>query len=357
MQNAALLSYCAPLKDLYQYPFQWNQIITNQPSSPQSLVSLNITTTTNHPAAFVPPPPPLKSQSHDTTRLLPIHAITILRHPVARVWSMYRFQTKACYQCRSLLEIYQQIDDEEEFSNNNNNITSNTSPLPPPIRNMCKSQLINHQTRNLLSTTTISTENTSDDELSFAFNYTAEQIQNAIYNMQHVFTMIGLTEDMNMTARMVGTVFPWLAEDLLQTLSDRSKLNYHNADIWDPVFGIMPSSDEDHGNEWVLQVHVPTTSSDGTTGTSMSTIKTTISNKQSNSALRKCPIRHENASPTNNHCANNGRDHLPLPSVPPDDATIAAILAHNVADVALYEAAVQQFALQQQVLFGNRPPK
>lgn len=36
--------------------------------------------------------------------------VTILRDPVDRVWSMYRFQTKSCYKCLSLKEIYEHID-------------------------------------------------------------------------------------------------------------------------------------------------------------------------------------------------------------------------------------------------------
>jgi hypothetical protein len=48
------MSYCAPLKDLPA--FQWDSTKEN------------------------------------------IHAITVLRDPVDRVWSMFRFQTKGCYQ-------------------------------------------------------------------------------------------------------------------------------------------------------------------------------------------------------------------------------------------------------------------
>jgi hypothetical protein len=36
--------------------------------------------------------------------------VTILRDPVDRVWSMYRFQTRSCYNCMPLKEIYQRID-------------------------------------------------------------------------------------------------------------------------------------------------------------------------------------------------------------------------------------------------------
>ena len=37
-------------------------------------------------------------------------SFTVLRHPVDRVWSMYRFRTSSCYRCRPLLEIYERLD-------------------------------------------------------------------------------------------------------------------------------------------------------------------------------------------------------------------------------------------------------
>ena len=36
--------------------------------------------------------------------------VTVLRNPVDRVWSMYRFQTMSCYKCLPLKEIYNRID-------------------------------------------------------------------------------------------------------------------------------------------------------------------------------------------------------------------------------------------------------
>lgn len=224
--EAAVLSYCAPLHDL-QAHFSWNL-----PAS-------------NHTASIDVP-----------------HAVTVLRHPVDRVWSMYRFQTKACYGCRPLLDIYRDLD------------AGNAT-----LRPICRAQLLNHQTRNLLSSALPDVPTTP------------EHVAEAIANLQHTFTLIGLTEDMPTTARIVAHVFPWLAEELDLAL-----------------------------------LSIP-----------------------SNVSLSTCPLPHKNASPSNNHCGAHGTDHLPLPDVP-DFETQQAILQHNTLDLQLYEAAQQQFERQKRVL-------
>jgi hypothetical protein len=151
VRTAAILSYCAPLKDLGT-PFQW----------------------------FDP-----TQETNDAPQSLSVHAaVTVLRHPVARVWSMFRFQTKNCYDCRPLKDIYAEID------SGNSTLTG-----------MCRLQLLNHQTRNMLIT---APANDVPDSV--------EQVQEAVHNMKTVFTLIGLTEDMTNTAAMAGKVFPWLAE-------------------------------------------------------------------------------------------------------------------------------------------------
>eukprot|EP00542_Grammatophora_oceanica_P006598 CAMPEP_0194059718 /NCGR_PEP_ID=MMETSP0009_2-20130614/69823_1 /TAXON_ID=210454 /ORGANISM="Grammatophora oceanica, Strain CCMP 410" /LENGTH=85 /DNA_ID=CAMNT_0038710381 /DNA_START=14 /DNA_END=268 /DNA_ORIENTATION=- len=85
--------------------------------------------------------------------------MTVLRHPVDRVWSMYRFQTRGCYKCRPLLEIYQQIDDPDAF------------PDESPLDSMCTNQLLNHQVRNLRT----NSKETSD-------NMDTDAVQEAIHN-------------------------------------------------------------------------------------------------------------------------------------------------------------------------------
>lgn len=119
----------------------------------------------------------------DRTEDYPVHALTVLRHPVARVWSMYRFQTKRCYQCKTLKEVYEQYDARGAHIYE---------------EDMCASQLMNHQTRNMLT----KVEGTTDEE----------KVTQAIHDMENFFTFIGLTEEMEATATIAGKVFPWLAE-------------------------------------------------------------------------------------------------------------------------------------------------
>ena len=135
IKSAAFLSYCAPLKDLGVFGWAPNE---------------------------------------ET----PIYALTVLRDPVERVWSMFRFQTKRCYQCKPLKEVY------EAYDENNPHDT-------------CSTQLMNHQTRNLLTKEEISDE---------------EKVKQAIEDLENFFTFVGLTEEIPSTAAMVGKVFPWMAE-------------------------------------------------------------------------------------------------------------------------------------------------
>jgi len=146
VQNAAVMSYCAPIMDL-ENPFAWER------------------------------------------DALPA-AVTVFRHPVHRVWSMFRFQTSRCYSCRNLTDIYADIDAgrADDMSHN------------------CRMQLLNHQTRNMISREAV-LENSENPE-------SEEAVLEAIANMRNVFTMIGLTEDMSATEAMAGKVFPWLARDV-----------------------------------------------------------------------------------------------------------------------------------------------
>lgn len=185
-----------------------------------------------------------------------VSSLTVLRHPVDRVWSMYRFTTLKCYHCQNLTSIYEKID------------SGNTKGLDP----LCLAQLGNHQVTNLLTSPELyrnATSSSSDNE----------RLQQAIANLKTQFTMVGLTEDMNRTHRLIGHVFPWLAED------------YQGS---------------------------------------------------------PCPMKHDNASPKNNHCA-PGNQHWDLPPHP-DEATRRAIEKHNQLDMKLYEAAVQHFELQLQAV-------
>jgi hypothetical protein len=243
VQEAAIMSYCAPLRDLTT--FQWTRTTSGGSDNGEE-------------GGIVP--------STDTT---PIRAVTVLRHPVDRVWSMYRFRTKACYGCRDLKDVYAEID-------------SGNSTLD----RMCALQLQNHQTNNLLSST-----NFNETTIATARGTPQQRqqiISEAIRNMHDFFTMVGLTEELNTTAAMVGRVFPWLATDVNGT-----------------VCGLPHSNASPQNNH--------------------------------------CGSR------TGNARDRSGSTHWDLPSRP-DDATAQLIRKHNELDMALYEAAVDLFRLQKEAL-------
>ena len=230
--NASVLSYCAPLQDV-QPSFTWG----------------------------------------DTAS-----AVTVLRHPVGRVWSMFRFQTKSCFKCKPLLEIYQDI--EREQSGEDVNATSY-------MRDLCKTQLLNHQTRNVL-------QQAPEGNIPT----TPAHAEEALRNIQSFFTLIGLTEDMPMTARMVAKVFPWLAPQI---------------DDWNDV---------------------------------LETTTTTM--HRGAPPFTSCTLQHKNASPKNNRCAPDNK-HWDLPDTP-DAETAAMIVKHNQLDIQLYERGVELFAVQKKAL-------
>jgi hypothetical protein len=117
-------------------------------------------------------------------------AITVIRNPVDRVWSMFRFETNSCYKCMELKDYYAHID---------NGTVTGLYTSPDDAIN-CVAQLLNHQTRNLL-TSPMSQDFTEED-----------QTEEALYNLRNRFTVVGLTEQLPLTAQMIGYSFPWLAE-------------------------------------------------------------------------------------------------------------------------------------------------
>jgi hypothetical protein len=114
-------------------------------------------------------------------------SVTVLRHPVDRVWSMFRFQTKVCYKCKTLKEVYQMIE------------ANKTQPLD----SLCLGQLQNKETENMLTSWQTARWNGATDE---------EMVEEATRNMKNFFTLVGLTSKMADTHAMVGRVFPWLNE-------------------------------------------------------------------------------------------------------------------------------------------------
>jgi len=108
-------------------------------------------------------------------------AITMLRHPVDRVWSMYRYTTLYCYQCKTLKQVYQFID------------LGQTETMP----GVCAPQITNHMTRNLLSN--------QDPTLDLQ-----GQLENAMYNLKHRFTVVMVLERLQESIDLVQYSFPWM---------------------------------------------------------------------------------------------------------------------------------------------------
>jgi len=100
---------------------------------------------------------------------------------------MYRYSLAGCYSCKPLPQVYEELD---------NNVT---------YGGVCGSQMLNHQTENMLSAVTRAKEaNLSEQEL----------IDEAINNMKTRFTLIGLTGHFKESLEMITKVFPFLAENL-----------------------------------------------------------------------------------------------------------------------------------------------
>jgi len=129
---------------------------------------------------------------HNNNEENKVKAFTVLRHPVDRVWSMFRFQTKNCFKCQPLKDIYEKLEKGEDAG----------------LDQLCLNQLQNHEVNNLLSTEwpleVSELDHEKDSELA------TKMIQEAIDNMKGFFTVIGITEELPQTAAILGKVFPWM---------------------------------------------------------------------------------------------------------------------------------------------------
>jgi hypothetical protein len=156
-------------------------------------------------------------------------AVTVLRHPVDRVWSMFRFQTRSCFQCKSLVEIYEMLD------------SGDTSVLGlSEVRAFnCLSELQNQQTRYLTNRQSIGDY---EDE--------NERVNEAIHNLKTRFAVVGLTEDIARTAEMVGEVFPWLAEVIADDPDVKCPIPHANASPQNNHCGEMHGGEK--SSHWTL---------------------------------------------------------------------------------------------------------
>lgn len=119
-------------------------------------------------------------------------ALTVLRHPVDRVWSMFRFQTSSCFKCKELKEIYKVMD--EKGTNASGTDFGG---------GVCLAQLTNHLTRNLQSQ--VDNEDWNDRSVD------SERLADALYNVRNRFVVVGLLERMEESLEMLSYSFPWLS--------------------------------------------------------------------------------------------------------------------------------------------------
>lgn len=218
--------------------------------------------------------------------------ITTLRNPVGRVWSMFRFQTRMCYHCTPLAEVYKMIDDGtiDDWCDEQRGSSGRGGGKPGGEKKgcdgVCMSQLLNHQTRNLMTTEWESPEGLAMSE--------QEKLDEALHNLQTNIAVVGITDELPAYRAILGEVFPWLAENVV----------------------LDPGADA-----------------------------AMVGKK----GQKTCSLPHANASPRNNRCGQDGKSHWDLGDEP-DRETMQAILKHNQLDMKLYEAAVKKFGLQKRAL-------
>lgn len=160
-------------------------------------------------------------------------AVTMLRHPVDRVWSMFRFQTKSCFKCTDLKEVYRVMD----------NMGTNASGTVFG-GGICLAQLTNHLTRNLQSKVD------NDD-----WNYRGEddmRLADAVENVQNRFVVVGLLERLDETVQMLSHSFPWLSPILEDTGSNTSEAPPRECNF--PRVNSSPNNNRcgENGGHWDL---------------------------------------------------------------------------------------------------------
>lgn len=218
-----------------------------------------------------------------------VDKITIIRHPVDRAWSMYRFKLSSCYKCQELKDVLRKIENgtytygtigEEEIIPN----------FVYGASNSCAVQMIGHQATNLLSS--IDLYNVAND---VRFPREQEIAKEAVRNLRKEFTWIGITDRIQESIDGMRTVFPFLAENLTESVVSLQDMFQRH----DERFGLPEDYVDESG----------------------------------------CAFEHRNAGsdPT---C---GTTEL-------DNETIALIEKLNNRDVAVYKAAVERFELQMEVL-------
>lgn len=221
-----------------------------------------------------------------------VDKITMIRNPIDRAWSMYRFKLNSCYKCQELKDVLRKI--ENGTFTTASTTASATEEVGPNFvygtDNSCAVQMIGHQATNLLSS--IDLYNVAND---VRFPREREIAHEAVRNLRKEFTWIGITDRIQDSIDGMRAVFPFLAANLTETAAALQDMFQKDGERF-----ALPEGYTDDG---------------------------------------ACEFGHENA----------GKDPS-CGTTELDDETISLIEKLNNRDVAVYKAAVERFELQIEVL-------
>jgi hypothetical protein len=225
-----------------------------------------------------------------------VDKITVIRNPIDRAWSMYRFTLKSCYDCQELKDVLKQIRDGIFVSRRGKQDDGEVVPnFVYEPNNSCAVQLIGHQSTNLLSS--VDLYNNAND---VRFPMEADIVHEAIKNLRESFTWIGLTDRIQESVEGFRQIFPFLAENLNDAAKAmEEEFQSRGEELEDNTFA-LPAGYSDE---------------------------------------KSCPFEHRNAG----HAPTCGTTEL-------DDETKEWIMKLNSRDMAVYKAAVERFELQMEVL-------
>jgi len=227
-----------------------------------------------------------------------VDKVTVIRHPVERAWSMYRFSLRGCYDCKEMKEVLRKVADgtfvEKRGWPKLGKGGEETEKFVYSPNDSCAVQMIGHQATNLLSS--VELYNVAND---VRFPREKEIADEAVRNLREVFTWIGLTDRIQESIDGIRTVFPFLAENLNDAATVFGDALKKNGEEVDGSFSLPEGYNDEKG----------------------------------------CPFEHRNA----------GKE--PACGTKEMDAeTIFLINKLTARDMAVYKAAVERFELQQEVL-------
>jgi len=222
-----------------------------------------------------------------------VDKITVIRNPIDRAWSMYRFTLQSCYHCKELKDVLMEVANGTFIGRSKSVNDGQASNFVYDPSDSCAVQMIGHQATNLLSS--IDLYNVAND---VRFPREKEIVEEAVKNLRESFTWIGITDRLAESVDGFRAIFPFLAENLTEAMFSMSQ-----------QFEAKGQQDVDFSFP------------DGYIDT------------------KGCPLEHKNEG----RVPSCGTKEM-------DDETVQLILKLNNRDMAVYQAAVERFELQMEVL-------